>query len=64
MKSTTPEALYREGVFQIQSNICGVTFSDNILITQLRINERETELVSIYETSLPLTSRISPSMIL
>ena len=33
MKSPTPEALCVEGVFQIQSPICGVNFSNNILIT-------------------------------
>ena len=30
MKSPTPEAKCAKGVFQIQSPICGVTFSNNI----------------------------------
>ena len=33
MKSSTPEAKYA-GVFQIQSLICGVNFSNNVSITQ------------------------------
>ena len=42
MKSPTPEAQCAEGVFQIQSIICGVNFSNNISITQVRVNERKT----------------------
>ena len=30
MKSPTPETKYAEGVFQIQSPICGVNFPNNI----------------------------------
>ena len=56
MKFPTPEAQCAEGVFQIQSPICGVNFSNNISITQVRVNERETELDSTFETSEPLTS--------
>ena len=41
MKSPTPEAKCAKGVFQIQSPICGVNFSNNISITQVKVNERE-----------------------
>ena len=41
MKSPTPEGKCAEGVFQIQSPICGVNFSNNISITQVRVNERK-----------------------
>ena len=53
-----------QGVFQIQSPISDVNFSNNILIIQVRINDRETELYSTFETSQPLTSRTYPSIIL
>ena len=64
MKSPVPEVWCGEGVFQIQSPICGVYFSKNISIPQARVNKRETELDSIFETSQPLTVRINPSIIL
>ena len=51
MKSPTPEAQCAEGVFQIQSPICDVYFSNNISIPQVRVNKRETELDSTFETS-------------
>ena len=38
MKSSTPEAQCAEDVFQIQSPICGVNFSNNVLIIQVRFN--------------------------
>ena len=41
MKSPTPEVKCAKGVFQIQSPICGVNFSNNISITQVRVNERK-----------------------
>ena len=41
MKSPTPEAKCAKGVFQIQSPICGVNFSNNISITQARVNKRK-----------------------
>ena len=50
MKYPTPEA-YCAGVFQIQSPICGVNFSNNISTPQLRANKRETELDSTFVTS-------------
>ena len=48
MKSPTPEASCTEGVFQTQSCICGVNFLNNISITQVKVNERETELDSTF----------------
>ena len=51
MKSITPKAQCAEGVFQIQSPICGAYFSNNISIPQVMINKSETELVSTFETS-------------
>ena len=44
MKSQTPEAYCAEGVFQIQSPICGANFSSNISTTQVRVNEKKTNL--------------------
>ena len=41
MKSPTPEVKRAKGVFQIQSPICGDNFSNNISITQVRVNERK-----------------------
>ena len=40
MKSPTPEAKCAKGVFQIQSPISVVDFS-NMSITQVRVNERK-----------------------
>ena len=64
MKSKTPETSCDEGVFQIQSPVCGVDFSNNIVLPKVRINDRETEFGLIFENSQPLTSRINPSIIL
>ena len=44
MKSPTPEAQFAEGVFQIQSPICDVYFSNNISIPQVRVNKKKIEL--------------------
>ena len=44
MKCLTPEVQRAEGVFQSQSHICGVNFSNNISIIQVRVNERKTNL--------------------
>ena len=44
MKSPTPEAQCAEGVFQIQSPICGINISNNVSVTQVRVNERNTNL--------------------
>ena len=51
MKSSTSEAQCAEGVFQIQFPICGVYFSYNISIPLVKVNKRETELESTFETS-------------
>ena len=51
MKSPTPEAQCAEGVFQIQSPISDVYFSNNISVPQVRVNKRETEVDSTFETS-------------
>ena len=51
MKSPTLEAQCADGVFQIQSPICDVNFSNNISIPQIRVNKRETELDLTFETS-------------
>ena len=47
MKFPTQEKQCAEGVFQIQSPICGVNFSSNISITQVRANERKTNLTQL-----------------
>ena len=41
MKSPAPETKCTKGVFQIQSPICGVNFSNNTSVTQVRVNERK-----------------------
>ena len=41
MKSPTPETKCAKGVFQIQSPICGVNFSINVSITQVRVTEKK-----------------------
>ena len=41
MKSPTQETKCAKGVFQIQSPIGAVSFSNNISITQVRVNERQ-----------------------
>ena len=41
MKSPTLEAKCAKGVFQTQPPTCDVNFSNNISITQVRINERK-----------------------
>ena len=44
MKFPTSEAWCVEGVFQIQSPVCGVNFLNNILLTQVRISENKLNL--------------------
>ena len=39
LKSPTQEAKCAKSVFQIQSPICGVKFSNNKSVTQVRVNE-------------------------
>ena len=58
MKSQTLKAQCAEGVFQIQSTICGVNFSNTISITQIRVNERKTNLTRPLKP--PLTINFSP----
>ena len=41
MKSSTPEAKCENGVFQNQFPISVVNFSNNMSITQVRVNERK-----------------------
>ena len=41
MKSLTLEGKFAKVVFQIQSPICGVKFSNNISISQVRVSERK-----------------------
>ena len=43
-ESPTPEAQRAEGVFQIQSPVYGANFLNNRSITQVRVNERKTNL--------------------
>ena len=50
MKSPTTEA-WCAGVFQIQFPVCGVNSSNNISMTQVRVNEKETELDPTFDTS-------------
>ena len=45
MKSPTPEAKCAKGVFQIQSPICGVNFSNNISIIQIPVNDKKTNVI-------------------
>ena len=44
---------YSERIFQFQCPICGVNFSNNILMIQVRVNERETELGWTFEVIIP-----------
>ena len=44
MKSPTQETKWAEGVFQIQSPICDVNFSNNISVNQVRVDVRKTNL--------------------
>ena len=57
MKSPTREPHCPEGVFQIQSPICCVNFSNNIAITQVWFNERKTSLTRPWK---PLNHYLSP----
>ena len=50
MRSQTPEALSAEGAFQIQLPICGINFSINISIPQVKVNMRETEFYTTFTT--------------
>ena len=51
MNSPTPEAQCVKDIFQIQSPICGIHFSNNKSILQIRINCKETELDSTLDIS-------------
>ena len=46
-----PQRQCAEGVFQIHSHISCAYFSNNISIPKVRVNNRETELYSTFETS-------------
>ena len=46
-----PEAECEKGVFQIQTLISGVNFSNNMSISQSRVNMSEIEHDSTFETS-------------
>ena len=50
MKSSPPEVWYAKGVFQIEPLISSVNFS-NISVTQVKLNMRETEHETTFETS-------------
>ena len=57
MISPAPEAKCAKSVFQIQSPICGVDFSNNMSITQVRVNERKNNLtlpLKLLNHQLPL----------
>ena len=41
MKSPTPQAECAKAVFQIQSPICSANLSNNISITQVKVNDRK-----------------------
>ena len=41
MKSPTTKAKCAKGICEIQSPICGVYFSNNISIAQVRVNDRK-----------------------
>ena len=41
MKPPTPQAKFAEGGFQIQSPICSANLSNNISITQVKVNDRK-----------------------
>ena len=60
MKSPTPEAKSAKGVFQIPSPICGVNFSNNISITQVRVSEGKT---NVTRPLKPLNHYFPPCMI-
>ena len=51
MKSPIPEAKCADDVLEIQSPICCVNFLNNILITQVRVNERNDSLDLTFEAS-------------
>ena len=61
MKSSIPEAKFAKGVFQIQSPISVVNFSNNISKTQIRVNEWKKYLYSTFRTLQPLTSNHASS---
>ena len=48
MNSPSPEVWCAESDFQMQSPIYDVNFSNNISMTQVMVNERETELDSTF----------------
>ena len=43
MKFQTQRHSVQKVFYQIQSTICGVNFSNNISITQVKVNERKTK---------------------
>ena len=51
MKSPTPEAKCAYDVLEIQLSICCVNFLNNILITQVRVNEGNNSLDLTFEIS-------------
>ena len=51
MKSPPPDAYCEKSFFQIQPRISGVNFSNNTSIPQVRVNIRETEHDTTFETS-------------
>ena len=51
MKFPIPDRSSEGDVLQIQCPICDANFSNNIGVTQVRINERETEPYSTFKTS-------------
>ena len=54
-----------KGVFQIQPPISGVNFPNNISVSQFRVNMKETEHDTTFETSfLTVNPRINPSIVL
>ena len=54
-----------KGVFQIYPNVSGVNFSNNISVSQVRVNIKETEHGITFEISLTITTfRIKTFMVL
>ena len=51
MKSPPPEAECEKGVFQIQTLVSGVNFSNNMSVSQARVNMSEIEHDTTFETS-------------
>ena len=51
MKFSSPERQCAKSDFQIQPSISGVDLSNNMTIPQVRVNMRETEHGTTFETS-------------